>query len=603
VAYKKKQLVTTALEFIVDASKRVYLLGEWCKPYTRSFFWENLSHKVLPFHWDDRDKLCSDSSYIEGTVERLISFYAEKLNEIHNIDWPKKSWRVVLQAWLTLVTCSLFDRFTTIQGVDANCYETKTCDLLEEMHFMPTDYSESMSWLVSNDAYNFLVYSHIIEKYFSHIDQVESSLSKRDFCSYFSPQKKSVSVVVKALYLVSKVLSFPKHWNKNVLFEPAGFKATQFFELLACFRSIPYYGFSNILARTKNTKASKKTRNFLRKEKFPTKNIFERFLIDAIPLLMPTAYIENFEKIRKKTFNVYPKRVKIIFTKNAHYGSEAFKIFSAEQISSGAKLNVIQHGGNCGAGKFSCLEYIDKSVAAAYYTWGWSECDSAVKNSINMPATPLFPARTRFKYNKKGEIVLPLLNVPRYSYWTFCMPVATQLNNHMDTLFELLDKVSPRVKKHINMRVQAIPCWNEIGQRVKDIDHTIKVTGVEKSLIKTLKNSRLCIATYNATSFLEAFTLNIPTMIMWNPNYFELRDEAKPYYTLLEEADILHYDPHSAAMHLGRIFDDPMQWWMQDHVQLAKDEFCQQFAYCPKDSIKIWSKHIKKLLGTENFNK
>ena len=38
--------------------------------------------------------------------------------------------------------------------------------------------------------------------------------------------------------------------------------------------------------------------------------------------------------------------------------------------------------------------------------------------------------------------------------------------------------------------------------------------------------SSLLLATYNATTFLEGFIQNIPTMIFWNPDFWELDESA-----------------------------------------------------------------------------
>ena len=91
-------------------------------------------------------------------------------------------------------------------------------------------------------------------------------------------------------------------------------------------------------------------------------------------------------------------------------------------------------------------------------------------------------------------------------------------------------------------------------------------------------------------------TFNFPTVIFWDERYFELRDEAIPFYDKLREAGILYYDASEAAEHVSTIFDDPMAWWMQEKVQSAKTEFCQQYAYVAKAPIEEWARELKSQL-------
>ena len=55
----------------------------------------------------------------------------------------------------------------------------------------------------------------------------------------------------------------------------------------------------------------------------------------------------------------------------------------------------------------------------------------------------------------------------------------------------------------------------------------------KKSIYKQLEQSSLCICTHNGTVMLESLSLNIPTVIFFNPYYWELNDEAICFYEKL----------------------------------------------------------------------
>ena len=127
-----------------------------------------------------------------------------------------------------------------------------------------------------------------------------------------------------------------------------------------------------------------------------------------------------------------------------------------------------------------------------------------------------------------------------------------------------------------------------IKARLTDAGFGKLVDRTRKPFLRSLKECRLCISTHNATTMLELFAADYPTILFWNPRYYEIRPEAKPYYEKLHEAGILHYDPRSAAQAVNEIYDDPLGWWQQMEIQTAKNAFCSQFAYTSANWLKKW---------------
>ncbi len=138
--------------------------------------------------------------------------------------------------------------------------------------------------------------------------------------------------------------------------------------------------------------------------------------------------------------------------------------------------------------------------------------------------------------------------------------------------------------------------WND-RLRLKNMMPSIKQDNEKKPFLEKLKESRLFIGTYNSTTYLETFAADFPTIIFWNPLYWELREEAEPYFKLLHDAGILHYSPESAAKKVNDIFHDPMSWWMLDNVQRAKNIFCERFALTDNKWINFWKEELKRVVG------
>jgi len=119
-----------------------------------------------------------------------------------------------------------------------------------------------------------------------------------------------------------------------------------------------------------------------------------------------------------------------------------------------------------------------------------------------------------------------------------------------------------------------------------------------KSMLDQLKESRLFIGTYNATTYLETFAANFPTVMFWNPDHWELNSSAQPYFDELRRVGIFHDTPESAAAKVNEIVRDPASWWNQPEIQRAKDEFCFQFARTSDSWLDEWKEELLNLTET-----
>ena len=60
--------------------------------------------------------------------------------------------------------------------------------------------------------------------------------------------------------------------------------------------------------------------------------------------------------------------------------------------------------------------------------------------------------------------------------------------------------------------------------------------------------------------------------------YYEINEDAKPFFDMLKEAGILFHCPEAAAEKVNSIEDNIEQWWYSDLVQSARIKFCQRYA-------------------------
>ena len=271
----------------------------------------------------------------------------------------------------------------------------------------------------------------------------------------------------------------------------------------------------------------------------------------------------------------YPKSAKAIITSNSLISEESFKFWTASMKESGAKVLVHQHGGQYGAAQFYTLEDHETSVSDAFLSWGWT---SPKKKTVIPFYVNKVPPKENFTYNSSGKILIATVSSPKYTKYFYSSPLSSQMYIEMELHSNFMAHLPIDLRRKIHYRCKKNYGWNEekiIKERFPEIQ--IEQTS-SISLFDSLRQTRLFVNTYNATTFLETFLLNIPTVIIWHPEYRELKEEAVKYYEALKKVGILYYSAKELSEHVNNIYESPMEWWSSKDVQDAKNFFCSYFA-------------------------
>lgn len=592
----RKQLVTTALRSTWNIDKKMYCLGQWCLPYADKKDWESLDYVVLPYHWDDRKKLFSDYQYVKTVIDDLLLLYKKKLSVIHGVDWPSKSWRALLYPWLSFSVGCLFDRYDSIRKLaDQYPNEFYSRVLFHKKNIEPPcDMNETMNLFINNDTFNWYVYSHVIKDF----DEICSVLHDAEDLCFSQPKEKSSKGIKRfmreALFFFltahNKVASL---FSSDLFFFSTGFSYKALFKLQWTLKKpVLFYRPVSIKPRDYSAADHDLRESFVLTD---STDGFKDFCLNILPAVMPKSFLENFQKVNEKVSGCFPKNPKLLLSSTAHYADDFYKHYSAQMMACGVKRFSEQHGGHFGTSPFSRYDDIENAISDCFLTWGWSD-QCGVEKKV-LPASKLSClSNIKEKYNSSGSILIPLLDIPRYSYSIYAVHIASQLENYFSCLEEFFYLINKNIKGSIDCRVPSgsLSYKNDLTQRIYDISSDLKTHFTSNcSFQNAIKKSRLVICTYNATTFLESFSLNHPTVIFWDPYYFELNTDAQPFFNLLRKVGILYYDYESAARHVNDIFQDPLSWWMQEKVQAAKDEFCQQYAYVGNNPLQEWADELR----------
>ena len=85
------------------------------------------------------------------------------------------------------------------------------------------------------------------------------------------------------------------------------------------------------------------------------------------------------------------------------------------------------------------------------------------------------------------------------------------------------------------------------------------------------------VTTVNGTTFLESISLDVPTVIFWNTEMWELTEIARPAFKRLSAVGVFFDNPIEAARHVSEVWGDVGSWWTNADVREAVEAFSFQF--------------------------
>jgi putative transferase (TIGR04331 family) len=578
------RLIKTPLDIPASGvSDNDIFLGSWCLKNFEDFLNAKNGNHILHYHWDDRVKFHKDYFNLDALYEKILSRFSNLLNAIHKVDNNVDYWRIIIGPWLRYCLDALFDRYECIR-LAMKSGKISSCNLgnYEIKDWCPKDFSSFWVYFLT-DEWNEVIFSECI-KYHNLSFSINDKL-------FFKPQriKNSKSIKKSYKYLLKTLLNLVGKYKRGAVFVAPYTSYKKIFKLQLRLKQIPNILFTDI--PNIETSTCDKRRSFFLKD---IKNSgFEGFVDELLPSLIPKSYLENFSYIKNFVLKSLPHNPRQIFTSNAYQSDDVFKIWVAEKKLTGTKYYIGQHGGNFGSARLCQTEVHQLKTSDKYLSWGWK---SNKFNNIEIIPSIQLSERSSIKPLKKGKILHVLNAIPRYFYSYQSFPNAEHfllyLNDQLDFLSHL---------NHENRLDLCIRLDRSGEKRSWDIFNLLSREGFssnidpnKESILQLLRESRLCVSTTNTTVFLETLSLNFPTVIFWNPNHSELREQSAHYFKLLEKAEVLFYCPMQAAKKVNSISSNIDAWWFSEKVQTARKKFCERYALASNNWLNEWVAFFKR---------
>lgn len=572
----KRFLITTALEETWRDDEPVLFLGEWCRRYSLKDRWSKMDAEVLPYHWDDPKKLYTDYKYLSELYERLLANLSAQLNQIHNVDHSLRYWRILIGPWLGYFTQILFDRWTSVHGANSQYDLSDTIALAgEEELQVPQGMVDFIDFTLT-DEWNHYLYG-IILKDFTSVPFVRQTRLGRFSALKTVPAdenwKRKIKRKIKGCYYrFASVLSC----DQDTFFLNTYLSHLDEMRLCLRLREVPKFW---PLVSAVRTDVDLDQRQWVVAGE--SRSDFEVCAHTLIPRQIPAVYLEGYGSLIKQTKAMpWPKRPKMIWTSNSHNSNDVFKAWAAEKTERGSPLIIGQHGGHYGIGRWSFTEDHEIAISDCYLSWGWSEADQPKIKPVGQlkAKKPL-----GVHHAKQAGALLVGHSRPRYSMYLLSAVVSRQWIDYFNDQRDFVGNLPSHICEKLTVRLYPQDYGWDQAARWLDSFPEICLNEDRSNINDLIRQSRLYIATYNATTYLESFVMNIPTVIYWNPDHWVLRDSAIPYFEDLKRVGIFHETPESAARHVAAIWDDVDAWWTNPALQEVLK--CFKERYCNTDNI------------------
>ena len=543
----KKILVTTALDSTWGSQQHIIFLGEWCKKYSMKCSWESRQHQTLGYHWQDREKLAKDHSYLESLNEDVLIAMTSFLNNFHGVEKSAQYWRIIIGPWLLAYISVLWDRWEAISLAIKLDAQLETFVLNEALTRPISKDFTGFREALDSDRWNHGIFASILRERNPHtIEAIPLS----------DEIAKEVTLPLLKLSLRQKILTTFAHLVDSCLQKFSGKnKKIIFFHTYFPRKTLIYFYFKLGILPLWHS-ALKQQRNYpdpinrdrLSLTGLETKNDFESYLKKSIIGDTPIAYLEGYKNLFDLSKTLANARV--IFTANAYIGNELFKIWSAEQVLSGSKLIISAHGGAL-VERYDMFGHEDK-ISDSRVVWGKEWIDSQTR----MPPNKIYFQARNYQQHKK--ILFLDYEATRFGYRCVSGPVGPLVLDVFENNKNFLQSIDKSIFCNLKVRPKSLGSW-ETELRYKD-GFGENIISKEPTIVKDMQNSKVIVCSSPQTTFAEAMYSGIPTILLLTKNNWEFQLIYNDLLQELEHAKILHFNPVDAAKHLAEIYTNPTIW-------------------------------------------
>lgn len=579
--------------------ENLVFLGEWCIPYEVSKKFKGKNFRIVPFHWDDRDKLLRDYEYLQHLHSQLLINLAEYLNKYHCTAYSLRFWQTILDPWLLAYLSTAFDRWENLNNLfkeNDKIYKKVIWDFSNDYKEVSFDYNDFSNSALSDEWNEFFCNKILSYKYKHRIKFINIPSEEKQnheftqSCSGSRPKRFSLTEIQYSI-----IRFFSSSTDVVVVDTTLGGGLWSKLKLQWTLGKIIFFYVKELanspleVLKAKYRVINNNKRAGLILDSFVQKTEFESFIKINILSDLPVSTIEAFLDLKNYVSQI-PINPKVIIASGAHWNNTLAKFWFAVKQELGVKVIISEHGGSFPALK----EFFD-----------FEEDISDIKSTWFLPMHPkqlqLPPLKLVGTYNKweqgKNEICAIIGNeCPRYVFRIQFYPVCYQFSYSFSDIKQLYKDLDPLIRKKVYIRPYSNLGWNT-SQMFSDYVELKETVSRDGSLKDLMLKSKIVVCTYPETTFSEAMAIGVPTILIFDEKYNERNFVARAAIDVLKSAKVIFNNPQDAAKHLNKIWDNTDAWWNSTEVINARKLFLEHAAYPGRNWDVKWADLLKKIIN------
>lgn len=304
-----------------------------------------------------------------------------------------------------------------------------------------------------------------------------------------------------------------------------------------------------------------------------------------LPLLVPMAFLECFEELRRAGHALPLARPRAVYAGQSLNGHLVARFLLAEWRREGTRLLNHQHGGGYGLDRIHTPEEFECRVADRFYSWGWTNDNPRVTPMSSTPP-PLDGVVAQ-----GSRVALCCVDFPRFEYRLHFHPMPGSIQTMHEETVGFIRAFADRQ----GLVVRPYPYdygWGFSDRlRREAAGATIDASG--RRPFGLYVASRLVVHNYLGTAWLETLAMGVPTVCFYDPCMYAFRPAARPYIEELERVGILHHNGRDAAHFVNGLGKDVPGWWRRADVQRARNTFVETYANFSPDWPTQWKREFE----------
>lgn len=592
----ERGFVTTVGEQLGDARvERVWLGHElpasveatalgWWTPSTLA-----ADGTLLPNPWADPAAIAGMEARVWETVQRLVAHLAPRLNEATNIDERPSYWSVLLSPWLVHLVSATLDRALFLRAVSEVWPRAQLVASGDAPAIPPATMSDAVNLLCTAEGSTALL-AHLARA--SGLAVVQGSrqpvspapaapvgLGSRLVALGRDPIPSSQLVSEVALRTAAQSL-LKRSTPPRVTV--VGFSGLTGWNILALGRRVPGLRVvGNVQLRPARVEPSQVRLRL--SDATRGSDPLDDQVLAILPALFPLSVLERLSETRALSVKHFGVATPVLA---CNYAAEDVQNeFLARSVSANHPLWCAQHGGFYLQAAVNAQERLEARPGSEFWSWGGQG-----PGIVPTPSPRLERLRGA---HRGGDVIVviepppPLLHVIRFS----SMPLGNRSLETEADLARLLEGLSQSTRNLV--RLKPFPAEREMP-RLPALESLALAQHGAMSGPAWMRRARLVIVPYPDTPFIEALTLDAPTIGLWNYASWELRADVRPIFDMLADADIIFSEPAEAARHVEQVAADPSVWWNSRPVRDAREAFVDRMAR-RGEWLSAWSNGLERL--------